>query len=366
MHTISRAQVLAMRWHIQQLGRSPGAEDCDLLDYGVQDTSPGAPWALHIRGADLSDESLAAAWTIRGAPHYYRREELDEIAVAVSPLSSADAGKRIYDASKKFKDSGADPLDAMAELSTQMREIATSPTVKGEMSRKLTSVLPEHFLRYCKPCDATHPYENSFRLAAIQAGLELQKRSSPPVLQRVGGLTPNHFRRRGNAASDRFNVIRNYLRFYGAATPKQVSDFLDAPVRDIKAHWPVDVVEVSVDGQTRSALTDEVEALVNPPEAVGTLLAGPFDPLLQTRDRETLIPDAACRKAIWPNLGRPGVIFSAAEPIGIWRPAKSGNKLDITVELWVKRTAAITSAIDDQAARLATFRGARLGAVKTK
>jgi hypothetical protein len=364
METISRAQVLAMRWHVQQVDREPGATDCDLLDYGVQDTGPdGAPWALQIRGVDRSDDALAVAWTIRGAPHYYRRADLAQVAVAVSPLSPEDAGKRIYDASKKFKDAGTDPLEAMAELSVEMRKIVTTPTVKGEMSRKLTSVLPDHFLRYCKPCDAIHPYENSFRLAAIQAGLELQPHTSPPILQRIKGLRPNHFRHLGAEAAERFDVIRNYLRFYGAATPKQVSEYLDAPVRDIKAHWPTDVVDVLVDGQTRSALAGTLQVLTDPPEPSGLRLVGPYDPLLQARDRELLMPDAARRKATWPVLGRPGVIFSAAEPIGTWRPAKAGKKLNITVELWAKTNRAINAAIEEQAARLARFRGLDLGTV---
>lgn len=367
MDTISRSQLLATRWHVQQVGREPGARECDLLDYGIQDTGPdGAPWALHIRGVDRSDDDLAVAWTIRGAPHYYRRADLAEVSVAVSPLSSEDAGKRIFDASKKFRGAGTDPLEAMAELSAEMRKIVTAPTVKGEMSRQLTSVLPDHFLRYCKPCDAIHPYENSFRLAAIQAGLELQPHTSPPVLQRIKGLRPNNFRRLGTEAAERFDVVRNHLRFYGAATPKQVAEFLDAPVRDIKAHWPSDVTDVSVDGQTRSALTDDVSVLIDPPEPTGLRLVGPYDPLLQARDRELLIPDATLRKATWPVLGRPGVIFSAAEPIGTWRPAKAGKKLNITVELWSKTTAKITAAIDEQAAQLAQFRGLDPGAVKTK
>ncbi|WP_207839861.1 DNA glycosylase AlkZ-like family protein [Williamsia soli] len=367
MDTITRSQLLAARWHVQQVGREPGADECDLLDYGIQDSGPdGAPWALHIRGFDNSDDSLAVAWTIRGAPHYYRRADLAEVSVAVSPLSSEDAGKRIYDASKKFRDAGTDPLEAMAELAAEMRTIVTTPTVKGEMSRQLTSVLPDHFLRYCKPCDAIHPYENSFRLAALQAGLELQPDTSPPVLRRIKGLRPNNFRRLGTDAAERFDVVRNHLRFYGAATPKQVAEFLDAPIRDVKAHWPSDVADVSVDGQTRSALSDGLEVLTDPPEATGLRLVGPYDPLLQARDRELLIPDASRRKATWPALGRPGVIFSAAEPIGTWRPAKAGKKLNITVELWSTTTAKTTAAIDEQAAQLAQFRGLDPGTVKTK
>jgi Winged helix DNA-binding domain len=366
MQTITRQQLLAARWHLQQLGREGTASDCDILDYGVQDSGPdGARWALRIRGAVVPDQDLAVAWTIRGAPHYYRRCDLREIAVAVCPLSSEDAGKRIYDANKQFKDSGVDSLDAMSELSAAMRTIVDRPTPKGDLSRQLTDVLPDHFLRFCKPCNAIHPYENSFRIAALQAGLELQAGTSPPIVQRVKGLRPNNFRRLGTDATARFDVIRNHLRFYGAATPKQVASFLEAPLRDVKAHWPSDVTSVTIDKEPRSALTDSADVLTDPPKPAGVLLLGPYDPILQTRDRELLIPDANIRKAIWPALGRPGVIFSAAEPIGTWRPAKDRKRLNINVELWTRQTAAIASAVEDQAQRLAEFRGATLGDVRS-
>jgi hypothetical protein len=47
MQSVTREQVLAARWFAQQLERdSSDGVDCDLFDFGVQDTGPdGAPWA---------------------------------------------------------------------------------------------------------------------------------------------------------------------------------------------------------------------------------------------------------------------------------------------------------------------------------
>ena len=38
-------------------------------------------------------------------------------------------------------------------------------------------------------------------------------------------------------------------------------------------------------------------------------LLGPFDPFLQARDREVVVPDPAHRKDLWRTLGRPGGVL---------------------------------------------------------
>lgn len=365
MQTFTREQLLAARWHAQQFDGG-AASDCDLLDFGIQDTGPdGAPWALAIRGVTNLDD-LAVAWTIRSSPHYYRRSDLAQIAVAVSPYSAGDAAKRILQANKRFKDAGVDTLDALTDLAETMRTIVRKPTVKGDMSGALNNQLPDHYLHYCTPCDATHVYELTFRVAALQAGLELRAGTSPPVLQRIPGLQPNNFRHLGTEAEPRFDLIRNYLRFQGPATPKQVADFLESPVKDVRAQWPADVENVTVAGEERSALTDTIDDVANPPTPTGVRLVGPYDPLLQARDRDVLIPDADCRRAVWSALGRPGVVFDAGEPIGTWRPARSGKKLNVTLELWARTAKKTRDAISEQAARLAEFRGVDAGSVTEK
>ncbi len=94
----------------QQLDREAGpVDDTAVLDIGVQDTGPdGGLWALAIRGVDVSGlgDELATVWTVRGAPHRYRRSDLPAVAAATAPFSDADAGKRIVDASKPLKAAG--------------------------------------------------------------------------------------------------------------------------------------------------------------------------------------------------------------------------------------------------------------------
>ncbi|SEP25666.1 winged helix DNA-binding domain-containing protein [Trujillonella endophytica] len=350
-------QVLGARARAQQLDRDAGTiADTAVLDIGVQDTGPdGGRWALALRGLTPAPEDLATVWTIRGAPHLYRRGDLPAVAAATAPFSEADAAKRIYDAAKPLKAAGIPVLTALDTVAAAMRSIATGPVVKGEMSGRLSETLAEPYLRYCRPCDAIHAYEQPFRLAALRAGLELEPGTSPPVLRPVPGLVP------ADSVPERFDVVRAYLRLLGPATPQHVAGYLDAPVKEVRAHWPGDAVEVDVDGERRWTL-DADGLPAGPPGA--TRLLGPFDLFLQARDRELLAPDPAHRKALWPVLGRPGAVLSGGALAGTWRPRKAGNSLTVGVEAWARWTAAQRAAVEEQAERLAALRGVRLKAVE--
>jgi hypothetical protein len=359
--TVTREEVLAFRVRAQQLDRESGTiADTQLLDLGVQDTGPdGARWALALRGLDLTaSDEVAMAWTTRGAPHLYRRQDLPSVAHAVQPFSDADAGKRIYDAAKPLR-AAVGILDALDTVGARMREVAAEPTVKGVVSRRISDVLPEPYLRFCRACNAVHTFEMPFRLAALRAGLELEPATSPPVLRRAPGLDP--ITGVAGGYDERHDVIRTYLRFLGPATPKQVADYLDAPVREIKARWPEDAVTVSVAGEDRSVLREDLDAL-RVGRVTGTRLLGPYDAFLQAKDRPLLVADPARAKSLWPVLGRPGAVLHHGELVGTWRARKTGTTVNVEIQVW-QDASDLADAVGEQAERLAGFRELRLGAL---
>ena len=358
---VDQRQVMSFRIHAQQLDRVKGTvAGTAVLDIGVQDTGPdGGLWALAARGVDvkaLPGKDLILLWTVRGAPHYYRRADAGRVAAAVEPFSDDDAGKRIFDASKPLKQAGIANLDALDEVAKQMRAIVTKPTVKGDLSGRLAKVMPEPYLRFCRACNAIHLYEQTFRLAAVRAGLELQPGTSPPVLERIRGFS------KAGDAGDRLDLIRACLRLLGPVTHKHVADYLDAPLKDVKARWPEDAVEVKVGSQARWVLAADKGAL-DSADAETTALLGPFDLFLQARDRETIVPDSARAKQLWPVLGRPGAVLAGGELVGAWRPRKSGSSFTVAVQPWRKLAAAMRQDITGQAERLAAYRDVKLKAV---
>ena len=76
------------------------------------------------------------AWTLRGAPHVYRRAEIAAVAAAIAPWSEADAAKRIFDAARPLKAAGIPVLDALDVIAAEMRDIATKPIVEGRDVRR--------------------------------------------------------------------------------------------------------------------------------------------------------------------------------------------------------------------------------------
>jgi len=366
---ISRTDVVRHRFHAHQLDRAPrsasSATAVDVLDYGVQDTgNDGAAWALANRGAPAArPKDLALAWTLRGAPHAYRRADLADVAVATAPFGEADAAKRIYDAARPLKAAKIPVLDALTEVADHMRAIATKPTAKGEMSGRLTTALGPEYLRFCRPCNATHIFEMPFRLAALQAGLELEAHTSPPVLRRVTGMKAPHYGHLADDASPQFDVIRNYLRFFGPGSARHVAAFVEAPLKDIQAHWPSDAVEVWLAGGSKEPcfVLGNLATPAASPRVVRLL--GPFDPYLQLRDRELLVSGEAERKDLWRTLGRPGAIVADGEILGTWRPKTSGRKLTVILNPWSPLKPKDRALVKEQAERLADHRQATLTAV---
>jgi hypothetical protein len=270
-------------------------------------------------------------------------------------MSEADAAKRVINASKPLRAAGLTVLDALDTVAAEMRRVVTRPTVKGDLSGTLNATLDEPFLRYCRPCDAIHVYEMPFRLSALSAGLELTPGTSPPVLRRVPGWAGPV-----RTAPPRLDPVRAFLHLNGPATHQVVAAYLDAPVKEVKAHWPQDAEPVTVvpERQQRWALADDLPALQSPPATGPDLvrLLAPYDPLLQTRDRELLVPDEARRKQLWVTLGRPGAVLAGHQVVGTWRPRASGGRLSLALDLWGDVP---EQALVEQAERLARARGLR-------
>ena len=129
---LTRADVLGFRVRAHQLDRTAGTlADTAVLDLGVQDTGADAGrWALAVRGVtEVPPDELTLVWTLRGAPHLYRRSDLPGVAAATAPFSDADAAKRIFDGAKPLRAAGIPILTALDTVAAEMRRIVTGPKI---------------------------------------------------------------------------------------------------------------------------------------------------------------------------------------------------------------------------------------------
>lgn len=156
-------------------------------------------------------------------------------------------------------------------------------------------------------------------------------------------------------------MIRGYLRLLGPATPADVAAYLDSPVAEVKARWPAEAVPVGVDGQ-RAWMLPEADAS-QPADGLVRLL-GPYDLLLQGRDRQLLVPDRTRHPALWPSIGRPGAVLVGTDVVGTWRPKASGRNLSVRLDLWQLLAAAARTRVEEEAERLAAHRGVLLAEVQ--
>ncbi len=320
----SREQVIAYRVAAQQLHRVDcRPSDLAVLDIGVQDSgADAARLAFDARMVQTARDlevgpgaPLALTWTLRGAPHVHRRRDLDALAAALWPLSEADAAGRLNETGPSVARAGIAALDQYALAVGAMRSVVSAPMAKGAASTEVTERIPQVMWRNCRPCKAMHISDSAMRSAALGAGLEILPGTSPPVLSprpRAKVISaPDVTALRG--------LIVAYLTLLGPATPADVAGYLDARRADVQGVWPDGLVQVRTAGRTAWLPAGRVDELTGSPDPDLVRLLGPFDPYLQARDRELIVPDRSVHKSLWPVLGRPGVLFVGGEVLGTWR-----------------------------------------------
>ena len=119
-----------------------------------------------------------------------------------------------------------------------------------------------------------------------------------------------------------------------------------------------------MDGRAAYLPAEQLDALRTAPDPEVVRLLGPFDPYLQARDRNLIVPDKSRHKKLWPVLGRPGVLLVDGEIAGTWRTKSAAKKLTITVEPFGPLRKSAWPDVDAEAERVASVRGAQDVSVK--
>jgi hypothetical protein len=321
--------VLAVRVAGQGLAKRSGKNPLRL--WAIQDSPPGtAVAAVLARAEDASSlDDAIALYNPRTATALLPRDEAAAFGTALLPETDdelkAMLGTAVPDRDRGFEE----PVElAVAAISDALDGRTLS---RDDLHEELRHRLPKELLPWCEGCQSHHARRGLLVMASLRGRLCIAGRvGRQPAFARTdqhAGWDPPE-----DAAEQ---LVRRYLRAYGPSTPAHFAEWAGIGKTHARRLW-----------------MDDFQAPADPPQAEGVRLLATGDPLLLSRDRETVVPDPEMRKQVWKAVGGAGVVLVDGRPAATWRSRKQGKRLEITVEGKVPRRK-----LQAEAERLAPHRG---------
>jgi Winged helix DNA-binding domain len=353
--TVTREQAVAFRVARHHLHRRAGDARAAAV-VGLQDTPPGAAaLALAARAGVPPEalEELVMVPSVRGAPLAVAREDLPVFTAGLAPPDEEAARAVVGNAWKALD--GITAMEALDRVSEAVRDsLRDGPLARDDFHQALRERLPGELLWWCRGCQSHHVHPSLWRATGIRGVLAIVGREGRSA---VFGAPPE-----AKAVADPgAELARRFLGAYGPARPRLLAGWAGVAPSHAQALWQRagELAEVDLEGRKAWVLAGDEAALADPPRAEGVRLLPNLDPLTAGRDRELLVPDAAVRKRIWTVLGGPGTVLVDGGIAGLWRPARKGRKLLVTVEPLGPLTTAARDALAAEAERVAPYRGAQ-------
>jgi hypothetical protein len=354
-----RDQVLAFRLARHHLhARLPEGAAGIAAAVGLQDTPPGsAALALAARTEDGPQalEDLVIVPSVRGAPLAVAPDDVPVFTAGLAPPDERSARALLQTATRTLGEMPA--LEALDRVSAAVAgALAAGPLPAGDFHQALRERLPPGLLPWCRGCESHHVHPSLWRATGVRGVLAIVGRDGRSA---VFGSPPDAPQRADPGAE----LARRFLHAYGPSRPPLLAAWAGLAPAHAAGLWARagELSPVDVDDREAWVLAGDERTLAAPPPAAGARLLGGLDPYLTMRDRELLVPDAALRKRVWPVLGGPGVVLVDGALAGLWRPAKKGRRLVVTVEPLGAAARAAGDALAAEAQRIAPFRGAETG-----
>jgi hypothetical protein len=318
--------VLAVRVAAQGLARR--STDDPLRLWAIQDSPPGtAVTAVLARAEDASSlDDAVALYNPRTATVILPRGEAAAFGTALLPEGDEELQALLGNA---VPEGHLDQVEgAVAAISDALDGRTLS---RDDLHEELRKRLPKELLPWCERCQSHHARRGLLVLASLRGRLCIVGRA---------GRQPAFARTDQHASWDpppdaRAQLVRRYLAAYGPSTPAHFAEWAGIGKAHAKRLW-----------------VDDWEPPAVPPPAEGVRLLATSDPLLLSRDRETVVPDPAMRKKVWTAAGGAGVVLVDGRPAALWRARKQGKRLEVTVEGKAPRRE-----LQAEAERLAPHRG---------
>jgi hypothetical protein len=361
MHVTTR-QALAFRVTRHHLAERLGPKQVeDAAVVGLQDTPPGTAGLALAARADAPPEALdelVLVPSIRGAPMAVAERDLAVFTAGLEPPDE-EAAKAVIGNAWKALD-GITAMEALDRVSEAVNEsLHAGPLARDDFHQALRERLPAELLWWCRGCQSHHVHPSLWRATGIRGVLAIVGREGRSA---VFGLPPKAPAMKDPGAE----LARRFLHAYSPARPRLLADWAGLATSHAKALWERagELRSVDLDGTRAWVLAEDEKAIVRDAEIRGVRLLANRDPLNAARDRELLVKDPAVRKRIWTAIGGPGTVLVDGEVAGLWRPAKKGRKLVVTVEPLGNLSAAAKDELAAESERIAPFRGAETAETK--
>jgi hypothetical protein len=387
----SRGQVLAFRLDSHHLAaRLPlhaGVERSLLVAAGacgVQDSPPGsAALALHARVSGLkpadisramtSDKTLLQAMSLRGAPLVFPAADSAVFTAGVLPDDEE---------SLRFFIQGAIPgLDKVGMSATELVDLTaaaiadvldgramTKDELGARIADRLAGQLDERrrdAWRSASWFAASQSLGESLVRFALYA-VSLQGRFCYAARRDnkanfvLTGRWPGVSLPSVDAGKARTELVRRYLRCYGPSIPEHFAQWAGISPAQASRAWALvedELNETDFEGKKAWLLREDAARFRSPRAAEGVRFLPPHEPLLQMRDRETLVPDRSWHRKLWRSVGNPGIVLVDGEAAAAWRSRKSGRQMNIAIEPFDTIPQEKRPDIESEAATLAPYSG---------
>ena len=152
----------------------------------------------------------------------------------------------------------------------------------------------------------------------------------------------------------RLELARRYLHVFGPTTAEAFAQWAGiGPPRGVAAFdglrkWLTPVRTPVGDSWILASDERTIRAAPGPAASARLLPSGDAYFLLQGRERELLVPDAAFRRALWTPRVWPGGVLVDGEIVGTWRRALG----TVTIQAWRRLTRATRDAVAAEVASL--------------
>lgn len=347
MLEVGADQALAFRLAGQHLDRRVAAPVA-VAAIGLQEYPPewGALAALRARSLDPLPGDVVQVNAFRGAPYVVPRADARIFTAALVPEDEAGLKALVGSAAaKEVLEAGYGVGEALQRVSEAAREgLGDGPLDRDAFHQAMRERLPDGLLPWCRGCQSHHVRPGFWRAlgpleVTVMPGKATWALADPPAM---------------SIEAARAELVRRFLRAYGPATHSQLAGWAQTAASHAKRLFDgvrEELAPASLEGRRGFVLAADLERLERPPAASGVRLLGGHDPYVAQPDRESLVPDPALRKRLFPPVGRPGVVLADGTLAGLWRGHKKGDVLEVSID-WLTEPVDTT----EEAAAVAALR----------